>query len=116
MFKFFCKIEQTVDNKLEKTLIKKLAITETQNHSNRMFWNSISKTEILNIIRHIKSKNSKHIYGINMKLIQLSCLNILYPLLYIFNQSFQTGNFPTGMKVAKSAPFSNQEIEHLFKL
>ncbi|NQY44078.1 MAG: reverse transcriptase family protein, partial [Legionellales bacterium] len=69
-----------------------------------LFLNETDPGEIYDLLRKLDTKKASDIFGISPKLIQMAAhplSNILAP---IFNKSFQLGQFPDKMKVAKVIP------------
>ena len=69
-----------------------------------MFLNPVTENEILNIVKSIKSKTSVDLDDISMLLVKKIIIQIVKPLKYICNASFQQGLFPDKMKTAKILP------------
>ena len=71
------------------------------NHSTILI-NPITSQEIKHIIYTIKPKSSLGCDGILSKLLRELLESILEVLAHIFNQSFNTGKFPSRFKISKS--------------
>jgi hypothetical protein len=71
---------------------------------NSMFLSAVVEQEIVNIVKNNKNKTSKDCHDINMCLVKKLILQIVQPLTYICNRSFQDGLFPEKMKIAKVLP------------
>ncbi len=56
------------------------------------------------LIREFKSTNSSSLDGISSRLIKAAGPGIIDPLLHIFNQSINTGIFPSGLKIGSVTP------------
>lgn len=73
----------------------------------------VDREEIINIVRKCKSKSSVD-YNIDMIIIKNVIEEIVEPLTYIFNLSFQSGKFPNKMKIAKIIPVYKKGDRHYF--
>ena len=69
-----------------------------------LFLTPTTKTEIIKIIRSLKSKNSSGHDGISNKVLKGITNSIKEPLNIIFNKSMEEGVFPTEMKKADTVP------------
>ena len=77
-----------------------------------LFFSPVSPTEIENIINKLEPKKSSGHDGISNKLIKQLGRSITYPLTIIFNQSLQTGVFPTMMKYADITPLYKSKCKY----
>lgn len=73
-------------------------------NSSSIFLKRVDREEIINIVRKCKSKSSVDYNNIDMIIIKNVIEEIVEPLTYIFNLSFQSGKFPNKMKIAKIIP------------
>ena len=74
------------------------------NYCNSFYCDSITCAELYNVVNSLKNSKSGAADGISSSLIR-SCSNeIVYPLTYIFNMSFEQGIFPQKLKIAKVIP------------
>ena len=71
---------------------------------NSMFFTPVVESEIINIDKLCKPKNSKDCDDINMYVISKVIVSIAKPLAHIFNLSISCGVFPDHMKIAKIIP------------
>lgn len=78
------------------------------------FLSATNEQEVTNIVWKCKSKSSTDCHDISMTLIKKVILNIAKPLTYICNLSFQTGCFPSKMKIAKVIPLFKNDNKHAF--
>ena len=81
---------------------------------NSMFLNKIEDREILDIVKNFKSKKSTDTYDIDMTIIKNTIPQIVKPLIYLFNKSFETGQFPNMMKKAKIIPIFKSGDKNTF--
>lgn len=79
-----------------------------------MFLKNVEENELINIVKKCKTKVSTDCNEIDMKIVKNVIEEISKPLTYIFNLSFQTGQFPTKMKTAKVIPLFKSGDKHLF--
>ena len=73
---------------------------------NTLFLEPVVDDQVLQIVSKFKTKQSCDYNGFNMLLIKsfISATNIVHPLIYIHNKSFESGIFPDEMKIAKIVP------------
>ena len=71
---------------------------------NSFFCSPIILTEILDIIAKLKPSKSVVSDCFSSSLIKICCTQIVNPLHYIFNLSFQTGIFPDYLKLSRVTP------------
>lgn len=76
-------------------------IEKKETKLNSMFLESIEEHEIITIVKNFSSKTSRDWNGIDMVLLKKVVMEIVKPLCYILNLSFQSGVFPKDMKIAK---------------
>jgi len=69
-----------------------------------IFLGPVTEEEILETVNRCKNKLSNDYIDVNMCLVKNVIRHIAQPLMHIFNVSFNTGNFPDCMKVAKVIP------------
>ena len=71
---------------------------------NSIFLEPVTKTELNNLIISLNPRKSSGHDGISVKLIQNAINDIIDPLLFVLNLSFETGTFPSELKIAKVIP------------
>uniref|UniRef100_A0A0A9YGB1 Putative RNA-directed DNA polymerase from transposon BS n=1 Tax=Lygus hesperus TaxID=30085 RepID=A0A0A9YGB1_LYGHE len=64
----------------------------------------IEPEEVMKCIADLKNTNGFDVYGINSKMIKRSYLAIVFPLTHLVNESFESGIFPSILKVAEVIP------------
>ena len=69
-----------------------------------MFLSPVDDQEIIRTVENCKNKKSTDYSDINMSLIKNVITKIVKPFGHICNVSFQTGVFPSKMKIAKVVP------------
>lgn len=69
-----------------------------------MFLMGATEAEIIDVVSKCKNKFSTDCFDIDMSLVKQIIHSIAKPLTYICNLSFQTGIFPSKMKIAKVLP------------
>ena len=69
-----------------------------------LFITPTNPTEVRNIIQNFKNKSSKDCFDISMEIVKSSMGGIASPLTYLCNLSFQNGEFPDSLKLAKVIP------------
>ena len=79
-----------------------------------MFIGAVNDREILDIVKTFKNKKSTDCFDIDMVLVKSIIEYILQPFTYICNLSFQTGMFPSKMKIAKVIPIYKNGERHQF--
>ena len=72
-----------------------------EHNRNSKFLTPVDESEIINIVKLCKPKNSKDCDDISMYVISNVIVSIAKPLAHIFNLSFSCGVFPDHMKIAK---------------
>ena len=75
---------------------------KSENHES-MFLASVEESEVINIVRNCKHKNSTGYDGIDMTIIKQVIYHISKPFTHI-QYSFENGVFPSKMKIAKVVP------------
>ena len=76
-----------------------------------MFLSPVDDLEIIRTVQNCKSKRSTDYSDINMSLIKKVITKIIKPFSHICNVSFQTGVFPSKMKIAKVVPLFKSYIK-----
>lgn len=76
--------------------------------------NPTTHHEISKIIENFKPKTSSGYDQISPKLLKKSCKSISHPLTFIANLSFETGIFPSAMKIAKVIPIFKKDDNKIF--
>ena len=66
-----------------------------------MYQKYCTEQEVLKTVNKFKNKKSIDTNGISMNIIKKVINNIIKPLTYICNKSFQEGSFPDNMKISK---------------
>lgn len=79
-----------------------------------MFLTAVEECEIIEITDKCSNKMSTDCNDIDMKLVKQIIGGISKPLTFICNLSFQTGNFPNNMKIAKVIPLYKSGDKHSF--
>jgi hypothetical protein len=64
----------------------------------------VTRTEILDAVKQLQSKKSEDLYGISMCNLKLFIPALINPLYHIIFKSFETGEFPSQLKIAKIIP------------
>ena len=64
----------------------------------------VTMTEISDATKQLLPKKSEDMYGYSMKFIKRFYSSIATPLYYIFSKSFETGEIPSQLKIAKVVP------------
>lgn len=81
---------------------------------NSMFLTPVKEEEVLNTIHKCQNKTSRDIDDIDMKTLRRVAREIIKPFTYICNLSFQSGQFPVRMKIAKIIPMYKAGDKHCF--
>lgn len=108
---FFVNVGPKLAADIPDSGVAKLTI---ERNSLSFFLSATNEQEVTNIVWKCKSKSSTDCHGISMTLIKKVILNIVKPLTYICNLSFQTGCFPSKMKIAKVIPLFKNDSKHAF--
>jgi len=64
----------------------------------------VTRTEIMDAISQLQSKKSEDMYNISMHTVKLFVSSLIEPLYYIIYKSFETGQIPEQLKIAKIVP------------
>ncbi len=83
-------------------------------NSSSIFLRAVDREEIVDIVRQCKSKSSLDCNNIDMIIVKNVIEEIVEPLTYIFNLSFQSGKFPNKMEIAKIIPLYKDGDRHYF--
>ena len=73
-------------------------------NDNSMFLVPTDRNEIIDIVSNLQNKKSSGFDGINNFILKKIILNIVDPLVHIFNLSLSNGQLPNTMKIAKVIP------------
>ena len=79
-----------------------------------MFLSPVDDLEIIRTVQNCKSKRSTDYSDINICLIKKVITKIIKPFSHICNVSFQTGVFPSKMKIAKVVPLFKSGEKNVF--
>ena len=79
-----------------------------------MFLSPVDDLEIIRTVQNCKSKRSTDYSDIHMSLIKKVITQIIKPFSHICNVSFQTGVFPSKMKIAKVVPLFKSGEKNVF--
>ena len=72
--------------------------------NNSMYLKKCTEQKVLKIVNKFQNKKSIDTNGLSMNIIKKVINNIIKPLTYICNKSFQEGGFPDNMKISKVIP------------
>ena len=102
---YFSNVGRTYANKIPtSTTTITDYISKIPQNPKSLYFAPITTLEIERIISKLEPKKSSGHDGISNKLIKDLCDVISYPMTLIFNQSLQTGRFPSAMKWADITP------------
>ena len=102
--RFYTTVAQKLVEKIDKVNNKFQDYLKNPNkHS--IFLNETDPGEVSDILNKLDIKKASDIYGISPKLIKSASLPLSFLLAQVFNRSFQLGQFPDNLKVAKVKPF-----------
>ena len=76
----------------------------TNYNEKSMFLSPVIDTEVIDIARSFKNKNSKDCHDMSMSLLKQIFSSVVKPIVHICNMSLTTGVFPDSMKTAKVIP------------
>ena len=79
-----------------------------------MFLEPVVEKEIINVVNNCKSKTSCDWDNLDMQFIKKIISNVVKPLSFICNKSFETGVFPEKMKMAKIIPLYTAGAKYKF--
>ena len=82
---------------------------------NSIFIDPVSPSAVINVIHKLKPKTSFGHDSISTKLLKATICQIIQPLTYIINKSFETGIVPADMKIAKVVPVHKSSDQTLLK-
>ncbi len=82
---------------------------------NSIFIDPVSQSAVINVIHKLKSKASFGHDNISTKLLKATITQIIHPLTYIINKSFETGIVPKDIKIAKVVPVHKSSDQALLK-
>ena len=111
--KYFANVGKTYANKVPQSITTTNEyINKIPNNSKSLFFGPVVPNEIENIINTLEPKKSSGHDGISNKLIKQISKSISLPLTIIFNQSLETGVFPTLMKYADITPLYKTKCKY----
>jgi len=73
-------------------------------HNSSMYLTPVSTVEVYNIIMKIKNSSSRDIYEVPSCVLKICAVHIAPVVAYLINTSFERGQFPHQLKVAKIVP------------
>ena len=79
-----------------------------------MNFTDVNDDIILNIINKLSNKNSCGYDNLSTKIIKAFIDSLIKPLTLIINQIFNTGVFPSQLKIAKVIPISKKDDNKMF--
>ena len=79
-----------------------------------MFLEGVEESELINIVRNFKNKKSAGYDKIDMVIVKKVISTIVTPLTHICNMSFNSGVFPSKMKIAKVIPIFKTGEKNVF--
>lgn len=69
-----------------------------------IFAKPVNKSEVISVIRSLKSKNSSGFDEVSTKVLKAVCEEIADPLVTLINSSLSSGRFPSSLKLASVIP------------
>lgn len=103
--KFFCSIAEDIIKTIPKTKTNPAShIKPNLGNSDALLFRAVTFNEVRDIIQSLKNKNSRDIYGLNVKLIKSIKNLIVIPLTKLINICLQGSVFPDVLKVALVTP------------
>lgn len=103
--KFFCSIAEDIIKTIPKTGTNPTShIGPNLVNSDAFSFRAVTFNEVRDIIQSLKNKNSRDIYGLNVKLIKSIKNLIVIPLTKLINVCLQKSIFPDVLKVALVTP------------
>jgi hypothetical protein len=105
---FFTNIDINLANKI-KNSNQHFVKTNTDVDFDMYFNEEINKPEILKIINNLKDDIAAGFDGISVKTIKSIAVNIIEPLIYIYNLSISKCTFPDKLKIAIIKPLFKHE-------
>lgn len=97
---FFINSASDLVNNLTKIPFK----NSISQHQNDIIFDKVGESEIIDIVKSLKNKNSSGYDEIPTSLIKKCIHTIVTPLCYIINNSIQNGIFPESLKIAVVIP------------
>lgn len=85
-----------------------------ETNTKSMFLTPTDEKEVLEAIRKCSNKTSQDFNGIDMKTIRNVAEAVVKPFTYVCNLSFEYGQFPSQMKIAKVIPLFKAGDKHTF--
>jgi hypothetical protein len=80
-----------------------------------MFLEQVEPSDVISSVNKLKPKSSSGHDGFSTKILKDTIENIIEPITYIVNQSFNKGVFPDEMKIAKVIPIYKTTEKNLLK-
>jgi hypothetical protein len=100
---FFSNVGVAISNTVEPTEKNPLSYLNYRVNT-ELHLGIFSQADLINIINNFQPKDSSDYYGISNKLIKFIKFEIATPLTHIFNTSFNTGKFPSKLKISRTVP------------
>jgi hypothetical protein len=101
--KFFSNVGVTISQTVEQTEKDPISYLNYRINTELNF-GTFSQADFINIVDGFSPKDSSDYYGISNKLLKFVKYEIATPLSHIFNLSFNTGKFPTKLKISRTVP------------
>lgn len=97
-------LAHSILSKLNKTQAQLAAEVQIPQTAHSFFMNPTDITEVIGIIRNLKSHSAPGFDGINNHILKLICIPLADPLTHVFNLSMASGIFPSCWKLASVTP------------
>lgn len=112
---FFANVGPSLANEIpQPSDVKEIDKNIIKGNVNSLFLRSVDENEIIQIVSKLKNKRSTDCFEFDTIVVKEIIYSIVAPLVYIFNQSFLTGIFPSKMKTAKVVPIFKNGDKHQF--
>lgn len=85
------------------------------NYHNSCYFYPTDRWELIKIINNLETNKAPGFDGIHVNVIKKISNVVVDPLVYIFNLSFQKGDVPRNLKIAKVIPLYKSGDKHLIK-
>ena len=101
-------------NKIPSSMKKSNEYLTSTKLTNSIYLRPTCPNEIMEIIKSLQKKKSFGHDGFNSVLIKKLQESIIIPLSTIFNKSFETGQLPNNLKIAKVIPIHKAKAKNVF--
>ena len=112
--KFFVNVGPNLAKNIQRPVNMSVTDFLPDPNMNTMFLDPVTDLEVFEVVNKFSNKTSLDCHGFSMTLVKQIITNIVKPITYICNMSFELGVFPDLMKVAKVLPIFKSGLNNVY--